>query len=217
MNKKIAYTWIILILGGFIFTDLVQNFLALAILWSIILIIGCGVMVLYGWKQDKYLCIYWIITLLLGTILSALQFLSIDNNNKLLPIQHISTIWIIIIGFNFVVTTIISKIIYFAPLGLVMLCTSLLIDNFIFSFPGTTFGIILSIVMMGYVALSFLTPMDPINLGERYSEVNGEDEEKLTHMHKFKCSNCGYIYEGHEKINYCPRCMAGADMLVDAG
>ncbi len=222
MNIKIVFTWLFLILLGFITTDFIESFYLLAGIWSGILILGCTVMVKYGWSQNKYLCMYWIITLVSGTVLSALQFLSIQNaagtlhpNNTLLHFNHISTIWMIILGVNFIVTTVFSKIIYFAPLGTIMLLMSLPLDGVKMSFPAITYGILFSIVLAGYIGLTHLTPNDKTILGKEYNINNGLDEELLHDMHKFKCSNCGYIYEGHEKLNYCPRCMTGSDLLID--
>lgn len=215
MNKKIALTWIFLLILGFTASDFITDFFILACLWIGILLLGCSVMIKYGWSQNKYLTLYWTITLILGTILSAIQFLSIQNNNLYLPFHHISTIWMIVLGVNFLITALSSKIIYFASAGFVMLVVALPLDTLKFAYPATIYGLLLSIALIGYIILSHLTPMDPINLGHKYPEANGVNEEALTQVHKFKCGNCGYIYEGHQKLSYCPRCMASADLLID--
>lgn len=214
MNRKIAAAWIALLISGYIVTDYVQDFFILLCLWSGILILGCTIMLKYGWEQSKKLTLYWVITLFLGFVLSAIQF---QESWSFLHINHINTIWLILIGANFMVTSFFQKIYYYALTGAAMIFLSLPLDTVNFSFPATTYGFLISVSLCGYLVLSYLTPHDRLNLGKEYEEANGFDEEKFTQMHIFKCSNCGYIYEGHEKINYCPRCMAGADMLEDVG
>lgn len=122
----------------------------------------------------------------------------------------------VLIGMSFLVTAFASRIVFFGPLGVVMVIGAIPLDGVQFSHPSTIYGVLMSIVLIGYFLLSLLTPQDPINLGHKYVENNGFDDEKFTVVHKFRCTNCGYTYESNEKLNYCPRCMAGADMLEDA-
>ena len=219
MNRKIAYTWIFLILFGFTLTDVIDtnNIFLLGCMWGGILLLGSTVLIKYGWKENKYLCLYWIISLFLGMVISGIQLQSLNIDEKILPLNHVSTIWMILLGVNFIISTIFSKIVYFLPVGIFMIAFSYPLDTLKLSYPATTYGIILSIVLIGYIVLSHITPNDPINLGDKYNEFNDEGEMDINSIHKFKCSNCNYLYEGIEKLDYCPRCMASSDLLIDVG
>ena len=204
-------------LFGFILTDILDsnNIIVLSCMWIGILLLGCTVLVKFGWKQNKNLCIYWITTLTIGILLSGIQLYLLNNSYRLLPINHISTVWLVIIAVNFIVTTVFSKITFFLLSGIIMLATAFPLDSLKLSYPATMYGILLTIVLIGYIILTYVAPNDPLILGEKYNQFNNEDENLLTNIHKFKCMSCGLTYEGYEKLDYCPRCMAGTDLLID--
>ena len=215
MNRNLTYIWVTLTLTGFVLTDFLTNFIILSLVWLLILYIGIKYTFKFGDKLNYKLCLYWGITLSLGTLLSATQYFFLLKDQYFLPIEHISTIWMALLGFNFVISSIISRIFYFGPLGVLMIVSAILLEPIKFSFPGTTYGLLINIVLVGYIALTYITPYNNFNLGKRYAEANGELEENLHQIHKFKCSNCGFVYESFKRIDHCPRCMAGADLLFD--
>jgi len=215
MNRKIAYIWIFLILIGFISTDFIFDYFILISIWSGIFILGSTSIIKYCWKQSRALSIYWISIIAVTLIISGIQYYSIDQLSPILPFNHISTIFMITLGISFILTSVFSRIIFFAPIGFILLIISLPLDKFKMNYPATAYGIILSSALIGYLILSHYTPYDKTIVGPKFAEANGFAEEEFDHMHKFKCTNCGYIYEGYKKLNDCPRCMAGADLLVD--